>query len=194
MHRLLDHRQQVVGTEIASEIEGRALSGRDANPVRSLDDVVIVDRRRSVDTNPRADRRLARRWTDHVDAAVGRESPKTPDSPRRRARHDHVAAQQADRRAAAEFVEANAARSIDASQDQLDGAVAFQSFDLAETEPRIEELADTGDAVLASEVVVGGGGEVSHDGSFPGRDDIRGESVAERYRSDRQRPPDPAHR
>jgi len=129
-----------------------------------------------------------------MNAAVERQAAKAPDSASGRPRNSEIAAKQADGGTPSELVEPNAARSIDASQDQLDGAIAFQSFDLAQTEPRIEELADAGNAVLAGEVVVGGGGEVSHDGSFPGRSDSRGESVVERYRSDRQRPPDPAQR
>jgi len=106
-----------------------------------------------------------------MDAPIGWQTTQPPDASGRRPCHDEIFSKETDRSAPTEFVEADASRSVHPSQDQLDGAVSIQALDLAKTESRFEELADAGDTVLACEVVVGGSGEVSHGGSFPGRSD-----------------------
>jgi hypothetical protein len=121
-----------------------------------------------------------------VNSPVGRQSAKSPHSPCRQPGDDRIGTEQAARRTASQRIEPNAARTVDTSKHQFDGTIAIQAFDLAGAESGFEELADAGDAVLTCEVVVGSSGEVSHGGSFPGRNHIRGESVSAR---DRRRAP-----
>jgi hypothetical protein len=106
----------------------------------------------------------------------------SPDATGCRPGDSEVRTEQTDSGAATEFVETDTSGAIHPSQDQLDRSVTFETLDLAKSESRIEQLADAGNAVLACEMIVGGGGEVSHSGSFPVRDDSRRESVVERYR------------
>ena len=112
-----------------------------------------------------------------MDAGIGRQPPESPEATCRRSGDHEVGSEQTDSGTATEFVETDAARSVDPTQYEVDGTITFQTFDLSQTEPRVEELLDAGDTVLVDEVLVGGSGEMSHGGPFPYQNDSRGKSV-----------------
>ena len=121
MRRLLDDGEQVIRAEPAGEIECRTSPRRDADPVVSIDDVVLVESIGAVRNDPPGDRRIARSTSDHVDSTIGWESSKPPEPSGSRTGDGHIGPGKADRDASAQLIERSAGSAIRASEHQLDG-------------------------------------------------------------------------
>jgi hypothetical protein len=149
--RLLDYGEEVVGSEPPGEVEGRPRPRRDSDAVVALEDVSVVARIGSIRNDPSGDRRIARTRRDHVDSAVGRESAKSPETPRGRAGDGDIRACGAHRSALAQFGDRRTRCPIGPAQHQFESSVMLEALELTLRHSRVEQLLRRGNAVLACE-------------------------------------------
>ena len=177
---LFDHGQEVVGPEPAGEVVRGACPRRDPDAVVTVDHVVIVARIGSVWHHPSRDRRVARRWCEHMDPMVGREPAESPQPSGRRTGDGDVGASRADSGAAGEFGVGRARGSVGAAEHEFEILGLLEVAELPRRQAGVEELLCRGDAVLACEQFVGVTSEVDHI-EPPGREVAGGSRSTRRY-------------